>query len=122
MDAYIYCADIYCDTCGEAIRNDLAGNGNAPVHPRDECAYDSDAFPKGPYSDGGGEADAPQHCGACGEFLENPLTQDGARYVLAALLDHANCGRGDPGTLSTWLDFYQDEILDALRPSEKSGA
>ena len=36
----------------------------------------------GPLPDGGGEADTPQHCAHCGVFLENPLTQDGVKYVV----------------------------------------
>lgn len=51
------------------------------VDSSDESSYDSDEFPKGPYLDGGGESDTPQHCGACHEFLENPLTDDGLEYV-----------------------------------------
>lgn len=47
----------------------------------DESSYDSDEWPKGPYPDGGGEADTPQHCAGCHEFLENPLTSDGYEYV-----------------------------------------
>ena len=47
----------------------------------DESSYDSGEFPKGPYDNGGGESDCPQHCGACHEFLENPLTSDGLEYA-----------------------------------------
>jgi hypothetical protein len=47
----------------------------------DESSYDSDEWPKGPYGNGGGESDCPQHCGDCHEFLENPLTPDGYQYV-----------------------------------------
>lgn len=50
---------------------------------QDESTYDSGEYPKGPYGDGGGESDSPQHCGACHEFLENSLTSDGAEYVRA---------------------------------------
>lgn len=51
------------------------------VDASDEGSYDSDDFPKGPYPEGGGEADTPQHCDSCHEFLENPLTSDGMAYV-----------------------------------------
>jgi hypothetical protein len=44
-----------------------------------ESDYDSDDLPKGPYADGGGEADTPQHCDDCRRFLENPLTGDGLK-------------------------------------------
>ncbi len=43
--------------------------------------HDSDAWPQGPYSDGGGEADYPQHCCQCHVFMENSLTSDGVDYV-----------------------------------------
>lgn len=51
------------------------------VDDSDESSYDSGEFPKGPYGNGGGESDTPQHCGGCHEFLENPLTSAGYRYI-----------------------------------------
>jgi hypothetical protein len=74
VDAFVYCAALLCSDCGEAARKDITGAGHAPADPENESSYDSDQFPKGPYPDGGGEADAPQHCDHCGTFLENPLT------------------------------------------------
>ena len=56
----------------EALQQIVSANGFT-----DENDYDSDDLPKGPYSNGGGEADTPQHCDGCGAFLENPLTGDG---------------------------------------------
>lgn len=84
MDVYIYQADIYSAEAGEAIRARLTAEGKAPADINDESSYDSDAFPKGPYPNGGGEADTPQHCDDTGEFLENPLTPVGDAYVRAA--------------------------------------
>jgi hypothetical protein len=81
MDAYIYQADIYCEECGEGIREELDKAGQAPRDPEDESSYDSDQYPKGPYAEGGGEADTPQHCASCGVFLENPLSSDGEDYI-----------------------------------------
>ena len=81
MNAYIYQADFYCETCAIAIRNRLTREGRSPDDPNDETTFDSDQFPKGPIADGGGEADTPQHCSSCGAFLENPLTTDGQEYV-----------------------------------------
>ncbi len=60
----------------------------------DESSYDSDEWPKGPYGDGGGEADVPQHCGHCKEFLENPLTPEGMAYVRESQVDE-------------WDSFYE---------------
>lgn len=79
MNAYAYQAALYCDSCGPAIKNRICGE-NLGLCDRG----DSDAFPQGPFPDGGGEADCPQHCDSCGVFLENPLTDDGDSYVRAA--------------------------------------
>lgn len=76
MDAYIFQGDIYCEDCADDIKAQRAN--------RRHCE-DSDDYPQGPYADGGGEADCPNHCGNCGEFLENPLTDEGRRYVLYAV-------------------------------------
>lgn len=121
MRAYIYCADIYCEDCGKAIRKQLRAAGNAPEYPRDEYTYDSDEYPKGPFSDGGGESDCPQHCGShsdcvnaielsdgskVGAWLENPLTTEGARYVQDAIRDGGEVA-------AMWAEWYADEV-DAL--------
>lgn len=72
MKAYVYAAALLCESCGEVAkieRREYAG------------CEDSDHFPQGPYSEGGGEADSPQHCDSCGLFLENPLTPDGDKWL-----------------------------------------
>lgn len=107
MEAYIYQAALLCDDCGRDRRRQL---GPQPFDPEDERAYDSGDYPKGPYPDGGGEADCPNHCDCCGVFLENPLTTDGVAYVLDAL----ESGDGDPDVLAEWREFYADAYdLDA---------
>jgi len=83
MNVFIFAADMHCEDCGNAIRKDLIVEGLAPADPDDEHTYDSDDYPKGPYPDGGGEADYPGHCGSCGVFLMNPLTGDGYEYLRA---------------------------------------
>lgn len=113
MKAYIYQAALYCEECGEAIRNQLDAsfkeNGCEPVNTADESSYDSDRYPKGPYENGGGEADKPQHCGACDAFLENPLTDDGVRYVEESLLFPSNASAE---VLHTWRSFYEDVLSE----------
>ena len=119
MLAYIYAADIYCEQCGEAIRERIIREGFAPADPDDQRSYDSDEFPKGPYCDGGGEADCPQHCGAgqqcvnaiefddghkVGAWLENELTADGVEYVCEAIREG-----GEVAEL--WADYYRDYDL-----------
>lgn len=114
MLAYIYNADLYCESCGDTIKDELTKEGKAPIDPNDEYSYDSDDFPKGPFSDGGGEADSPNHCGnrECQVFLENPLTEDGRNYVLDALIENKGSGAGDAEVLALWSDFYGISIED----------
>lgn len=95
MNVYMFQAALYCEACGESIIERLTAEGKAPAHPSDEYSFDSDEYPKGPYPDGGGEADSPSHCDCgpyclnaetigrltVGAFLENPLTSDGYNYV-----------------------------------------
>lgn len=81
MRVYIYQSALLCEDCGDAKRAALDPNRPAHIDPDNESSYDSGEYPKGPYGDGGGEADSPQHCDHCGVFLQNPLTDDGREYV-----------------------------------------
>lgn len=108
MDVYVFQAALYCEDCGQRLEDELAARGT-------EDTGDSDDFPQGPCPDGGGEADAPQHCdngpdcinaepgdgGAVGALLENPLTHEGQGYVEAAVTER-------PGSVVVrrWADFY----------------
>lgn len=101
MDVYIYQADIYCVDCGQAIICRIQRDTPTFVsaNPSDERKFDSDDYPKGPYSDGGGESDSPQHCGMCRVFLENALTRDGETYVRQAIdIERV--------TIPEWREFY----------------
>jgi hypothetical protein len=74
---FIYRADIYCDACGEGLRTGLGMEGS-------EDTGDSEDYPQ--YASDS-EADTPQHCGECGEMLEEcSLTPDGIRYVADAIV------------------------------------
>ncbi len=120
MNVYIYAADIFCEACGKNISDTLAKPNHDPVDPAGESGYDSDDFPKGPYPDGGGEADSPQHCGSgsdcvnaiklsgnygnykIGAFLENPLTVNGLKYVAELIYE------GQEGVIiDLWSEFYR---------------
>jgi hypothetical protein len=105
VEAYVYCAALLCSDCGEEARRDVANAGLAPADPENESSYDSDQFPKGPYPDGGGEADAPQHCDHCGTFLQNPLTADGDSWLReqAAPYEYPD----DNGDVATWEEVAQ---------------
>ena len=54
------------------------------------------------YSDGGGEADYPQHCCICDEPLENPLTDDGVEYVLDAIRQSLSEPRSERDVVRDW--------------------
>ena len=110
MNAFIYCADLFCPDCANAIKRDLDKQGKTPDGPD----FDSDDYPQGPYSDGGGESDSPCHCGACGEPLENPLTSDGVNYVLETIQDSIQ-EAVDKGRADTW-----DRIMPMKGTGEES--
>jgi hypothetical protein len=113
-DVFMYQAELFCRECGEHLR--------ATVSPISE---DSDSYPQGPYPDGGGEADAPQHCGDCHEFLKNPLTPDGVAYVRRKLTEYATTGIGRDLVLVVWREFYdltdnysEEEQVEPLEEEE----
>jgi hypothetical protein len=100
MNAYIYSASIYCEPCGRIIQADTVPS------------EDSETYPQGPYSDGGGEADTPQHCDRCLTFLENPLTPDGIEYVREKI---AQSNPMRPGvTIREWMEFYGDLVSEPI--------
>ncbi len=103
MDAYVYQAALLCADCGEQEALDKFGMTPADANIGEE--YTSDECPQGPYPDGGGEADSPQHCDTCHVFLQNPLTGDGHGYVLTAL-GVALRGDGDLEVVNNWIRFY----------------
>jgi len=101
-DVYMFQADLYCEDCGRDIQAKLRKEGKAPEDEDDEESFDSDDFPKGPYGEGGGEADGPHHCGSnegclnaiklpCGSkigaWLGNPLTNDGIEWLSNTILE-----------------------------------
>jgi hypothetical protein len=113
MDAYTYAADLHCETCANDIMFDLDRAGKKPADTDDEFSYDSGDYPKGPTAYGGGEADSPQHCGTCGEFLENDLTSDGVAYIRDAVVEAIRSGRVSDA-LRVWVEYYGiglDEVL-----------
>ena len=128
MDVYVYTAALWCGPCiikalvaqrkaapgaidmlpAEALEQIVSANGFTS-----ESDYDSDDLPKGPYADGGGEADTPQHCDGCGQFLENPLTGDGLIYVEDAIRASLTTKRLTGATndaVVDWAEFYKDEL------------
>jgi hypothetical protein len=112
MDAYIYQAALYCEDCALRERERLSD-----VLEMSSTGFvdydDSSVWPAGPYADGGGEADTPQHCDPCGVFLENPLTGDGYEYVRDAITE---APVGYSVAASVWAEFYAIELaLDSVK-------
>ncbi len=106
MNVYVFQAALLCEACGEDVKAQTTPpEGVDPANP-DETLYDSGDYPKGPYPDGGGEADCPQHCDICNVFLDNPLTGDGETYVRDAFREYVELGRGLLSVLQEWRDAY----------------
>ena len=103
MNAYVYQSALWCPDCIRDIKKRLKAKGKEPESPDDERTYDSDDYPKGPYSQGGGEADTPNHCDGCKVFLENPLTSDGEAAVRAAGRDPKNAKNP---VVKEWKEYY----------------
>jgi hypothetical protein len=95
MKAYAYQAALICEGCGKLMQAKLM-----PTMADISQFEDSNSFPQGPYENGGGEADCPQHCDHCRIFLENPLTPDGETYVREAVAS------GEGVNIEEWREFY----------------
>jgi len=100
MNVYVYQAALICEDCAAAVKERLS----TAIHTL------GTRYPQGPYCDGGGEADCPQHCDMCRVFLENPLTGDGEQYVRDAVA----AGKDNAGVLAEWRTFY--DYLDYSTP------
>lgn len=118
--AFIYCADVYCDDCGNAIRKRLTEEGKAPADPSDEWSYESDDFPK--CADDDEESDTPEHC-AVGEncinaieiedgrvgLLFGELTSDGENYVEDSINEaNRNGNTWSRAVVGLWYQHYTD--------------
>lgn len=104
--AFLFRAALWCESCARAHM--AAHVAPAWADLSDESTWDSDDWPKGPFPEGGGPADSPQHCDACGEFLGNPLTPDGAAYVA----DLFRRGRVRPDLSATYRAAYGDALSE----------
>lgn len=105
---YLFRAAFLCEPCAESYMERNAPPAFADLD--DESTFDSDDWPKGPYSDGGGESDSPCHCDACGAFLSNPLTPDGAAYVAALFAE----GRVRPDLAALYRAAYAHALPEPL--------
>ena len=115
MNVYLYQAALLCEDCAMPIRTKYVEEHDTMLDKLRGEPEDSDAYPQGPYPQGGGEADTPQHCDHCNVFLENPLTGDGYAYVAEAIRDRGAL------FLAEWADFYKGENDELDRAIEESG-
>ena len=104
MNTYIYQAALLCEECATKTMQEIDKRWGYPEGYTDRC--DSDEYPKGPHSDGGGESDTPQHCDSCDEFLENPLTDEGDNYVRDAWFDGVYFVGGPGPAVQEWKHYY----------------
>jgi hypothetical protein len=105
MDAYVYMAALYCSDCARKIQRELEDEGET-IH-----TGDSGDWPQGPYRDGGGESDSPQHCDECGYFLRNPLTPEGREYVKQAWIESLDRDPEDNKVVYEWVQWYGIEVV-----------
>ena len=96
MQTYIFNAALFCEECAMEFMVELGNEGRPDTG-------DSDDFPQGPYGEGGGEADTPNHCDGCGLFLENSLTTDGENYVVEAVNEGSKIAKEIWGTHYSYL-------------------
>ena len=106
---YIYRGALYCEDCGDAIRESLADSW-APGAPEWD---DSETYPQGDCNESW--ADSPCHCDECSELLDVGLTTEGRRYVAEALVERTGCDI----VLGEWAAFFdfpdsEDWDQDAL--------
>ena len=92
-DVYMFQGALYCEDCGRDIQDTLRKKGKAPENEDDEESFDSDDFPKGPFGDGGGEADSIHHCDSNGECLNAIKLPCGSK--IGAWLGNDLTGEGD---------------------------
>ena len=100
MNAFVFQGALLCVDCAEITKAEAWRSLGDLRESNPELLETSDCYPQGPYSDGGGEADCPEHCDHCGAFLENPLTTDGEAYVRRAVLANGRIAR------EVWAPFY----------------
>ena len=99
-EVYMFQGALLCENCGLDVQDNLRKKGKAPEDEDDEESFDSDDFPKGPFGDGGGEADTIHHCDSneeclnaiklpCGSkigaWLGNSLTSEGDEWLAKSI-------------------------------------
>ena len=117
---FVFQADLLCEDCGEEARRELNAAGKKPENAQNEATFDSDDYPKGPYSGANTEVDCPQHCHECSEYLRTPLTAQGRDYVMDKI--RAFCVAriagsryaGDADVLKLWAEDLSENYLPRI--------
>ena len=97
---YMHEADLFCDDCGRKRVAGAEARG-------DEDTGDSDDFPQD-VSHLDDTSDSPQHCGDCGVFMENALTDEGLEYVVESIIEDMAKSGAEAACVSLreWAPFY----------------
>jgi|SRR3954462_10194362 len=98
MDAYIFQSALLCEDCARTVRRE----SHTAIVAQADADDNSDLAPIGPYPNGGGEADSPQHCDHCGIHLQNPLTSEGYNFMQEA----AQNPTSHSDVIREWIRFY----------------
>lgn len=119
MDVFIYKADTWCEDCIAKVKADIAARGETPANPGDEHTYDSDDYPKGPFSND--ESDSPTHCCKCHVFMEQPLTSAGYQYVAEILNEEGvNTLESLSDVGREWASYYGFEFNNGAWTSDEA--
>jgi hypothetical protein len=100
MKQYMYRAEWLCEPCAQREATTLGIELG-------KFDGDSDDGPVGPYVDQ--ESDCPEHCGECGVFMRNNLTDPaGIDYVMEAISNHyaSNGTDGNIKVINEWRNYY----------------
>ena len=103
IQAWAYSAALFCCHCAEqAYGKEALSNGTA---------RDGEGNTPSPVFVDSSEADSPQHCDSCGEFLENALTDDGVEFVADSIAACLYDAMGNRAIVQQWASFYDSPKL-----------
>jgi hypothetical protein len=118
---YAYQAEPWCDECARKIKAQLRLEAKACGRPSEDIdTGDTDDYPQWGSDDE--ETDCPEHCAGCGVFLENPLTDNGQRYVGERLADALVAKYNDASVglcIEEWWDKYHELPTVRLAMAER---
>lgn len=99
---YVYTAELFCNSCGSAIKQGLDLE-----NPPKEDTGDSNDYPQTALISQS-ETDTPNHCGDCGGYLAQPLTDNGIEYAIQCIRQYVTTP-AHPGN-GTVLDEWAEDL------------